>query len=256
MLGPSQTLGEQMPTQGTLDIPLQVNRAEVLRYLGHRVADPCAPDARRQAPPSVPRQVSDLVDSAIAWACGAVRTAGVFRSAPVTSVGEAGVVRLSGEGWDLTARSADLARLLASSVGATVFAVTLGHALDDRVRELAAQGRVAAATVLDAVGSDAAEGAADWLCRQLLPPSREMGLRQTARFSPGYGDLDLSFQAPLLGVLDAGRIGITVNAAYMLSPQKTVTAVLGWEPQDGSGCGQPRPCGGCGMAHCVFRREV
>ena len=52
--------------------------------------------------------------------------------------------------------------------------------------------------------------------------------RQTWRFSPGYGDLPLSLQEELLSAVEAGkRIGLATTAGYMLTPMKSVTAIIG-----------------------------
>jgi len=48
------------------------------------------------------------------------------------------------------------------------------------------------------------------------------------RFSPGYGDTDLSVQKPLLRRLQADKtLGITLNSAYLMTPVKSVTAIAG-----------------------------
>jgi len=47
------------------------------------------------------------------------------------------------------------------------------------------------------------------------------------RFSPGYGDMPLSFQRVLFTQLDAGRLGVALTDGNMLSPEKSVLAVCG-----------------------------
>lgn len=50
----------------------------------------------------------------------------------------------------------------------------------------------------------------------------------TARFSPGYGDLPLSFQKVFEHLLDMHRqIGLAHSREYLLTPRKSVTAVIG-----------------------------
>lgn len=51
---------------------------------------------------------------------------------------------------------------------------------------------------------------------------------KTTRYSCGYGDLDIKVQKDICAVLDTFRkIGVFVNASYMLSPQKSVSAIIG-----------------------------
>lgn len=50
----------------------------------------------------------------------------------------------------------------------------------------------------------------------------------TWRFSPGYGDMPISIQRNFLDILDATkRIGVSVTNSMMLTPSKSVTAVMG-----------------------------
>jgi cobalamin-dependent methionine synthase I len=48
------------------------------------------------------------------------------------------------------------------------------------------------------------------------------------RFSPGYGDLPLELQTNLFKVLDCQHfIGLTLNDSMLMSPSKSVTAIVG-----------------------------
>jgi hypothetical protein len=47
------------------------------------------------------------------------------------------------------------------------------------------------------------------------------------RFSPGYGDFDITHQTDILRILDAQKIGLTETKTHMLTPLKSVTAVIG-----------------------------
>ena len=50
----------------------------------------------------------------------------------------------------------------------------------------------------------------------------------TTRYSCGYGDLNIEIQKDICAILDTFRkIGVYVNEAYMLSPQKSVSAIIG-----------------------------
>lgn len=50
------------------------------------------------------------------------------------------------------------------------------------------------------------------------------------RFSPGYGGFELSVQKDIFGVLDPPtKIGVTLNDSLLMSPSKSVTALIGIE---------------------------
>ncbi len=51
-----------------------------------------------------------------------------------------------------------------------------------------------------------------------------------SRFSPGYGDLSIELQKPLLSVLQANtKIGLSLTESYLMIPAKSVTAIIGIE---------------------------
>ena len=44
----------------------------------------------------------------------------------------------------------------------------------------------------------------------------------------GYGDFDIAFQKPLMQMLDCAKnIGLTMTDSYMMTPTKSVTALIG-----------------------------
>jgi 5-methyltetrahydrofolate--homocysteine methyltransferase len=50
------------------------------------------------------------------------------------------------------------------------------------------------------------------------------------RFSAGYGDLPLEYQKKIFDLLDPHtQIGLTLNDSYLMSPSKSVTALIGVE---------------------------
>ena len=75
------------------------------------------------------------------------------------------------------------------------------------------------------------------------------------RYSPGYGDLPLSLQGPLLALLDAPRkIGLCASAAHILTPRKSVTAILG--VSDTPVNQTARSCVGCpAQSGCQYRKS-
>ncbi len=122
-------------------------------------------------------------------------------------------------------RSRDLYKNLFPCREAFLLAVTLGEGVDRYLYRLSLRS-VSAHFVADAVASAFAEAAAD-LCEEKI----KGGLTCRPRYSPGYGDMPLSFQDTLLTLTDAyRRLGIKLGHNLLLSPQKTITAVLGILP--------------------------
>ncbi len=123
---------------------------------------------------------------------------------------------------DFTVESRDLAKNLSGCRRALIMAVTLGAGVDMLLRR---KGAVSAGEhfVCDAVASAFAEAAADTAENFFLGD-----IPHRPRYSPGYGDLPLEIQGDVLDVCGAGRLlGISLSAASLMIPTKSVTAIIG-----------------------------
>lgn len=122
----------------------------------------------------------------------------------------------------LRLKSRKLAALLRDCREVFVFAATIGTAVDRLIAKKtvlsAADGLIA-----DAVASATVEALCDRLNRDL-----SVGLVTLRRYSPGYGDLSLDTQLSVLNLLDAKkRIGIGLTDSNLMTPSKSVTAIIG-----------------------------
>ena len=106
-------------------------------------------------------------------------------------------------------------------------AFTLGHKVDQLIRYYE-KINMTKAIILDACSSTAIEEVADNLCDDLEKKYLIESKKLTSRFSPGYGDLDISIQREFLNILNAGKIiGLTSTLSNILIPRKSVTAIAG-----------------------------
>lgn len=118
--------------------------------------------------------------------------------------------------------SKNLIKNLGDCERAAVFAVTLGSEVD---RLLIKLGKLMPSEqfVTDAIASALAETACDEAEKLIFE-----GKAHTPRFSPGYGDLPLEIQKPLLSFLDAEKtVGITLSSSLLMTPTKSITAIAG-----------------------------
>lgn len=116
-------------------------------------------------------------------------------------------------------------RMLAECDAAAVMACTLGLAFEEEMRRMQARD-MAFAVMLDACGSALVEEGCDRAQEEIRRrfPRRHL----TDRFSPGYGDLPLTLQPAFCAAVDsARRLGIHVTDSCLMTPQKSVTAVVG-----------------------------
>ena len=107
-----------------------------------------------------------------------------------------------------------------------------------------------AVVLWDALASVAVEQTADAAEQTLRnEEEREEGQFLTGRFSPGYGDYPIAVQNDLLRLLDAPRkIGLCATPAHLLTPRKSVSAVLGV-------AGHPVTGHRAGCANCALREH-
>ncbi|HJA29623.1 MAG TPA: hypothetical protein IAA15_08680 [Candidatus Olsenella pullicola] len=192
-----------------------VDRAEVLHYLGY---------SGQSLSPELDSRIGEVVERCLSVARprGVTR---VFEVAGRESRDGLPVISLSGTALDLVGNS--IAAHLEGAVAVGVLAVTAGAPVDAELRRLSLTDRVAE-VIMDAAGSALVERAADAAEAILVAQAAERGLYVGSRFSPGYGDLPLLTQPVLLSTLDAGRqLGITLSPTLLMSPMKSVTAVVG-----------------------------
>ncbi len=185
----------------------RLDAGEVLRYMG------CPPE---RADTALRAQVEARARELLA----VVRPRWSWRELAITF--ETGGVRLEG---GLLLPGADLSAHLTGCGRAAVFCATLGAEVDALIRR-AERLDMAKALTLDCCASAAVETVCDRIEAELQEkfPDRSFPFR----YSPGYGDLPLEVQGPLLDLLDAPRrVGLCATANHLLTPRKSVTAILG-----------------------------
>jgi hypothetical protein len=208
-------------------------QSETLRYMGMGRA---APD----------EAILGLVNSAME----ALSAAAVYREAilrlPLAVDGE----RVTLGSWVI--QSAALAKFLTGCDEGLLMAATLGAEVD-RLLWRAQSTDMALAHAMDAAASALLEARADERRdRHLLALPHA---RLTRRFSPGYGDWSIKDQGKLLAMLNAGvRIGLATTAAGMLTPTKSITALMGMDRRGGAVCEAQCGCSFCEKTDCAVRK--
>ena len=201
----------------------QLNRYEILRYLGlHSNSPVLSPDGADDV--RLQEQIARCEQTVLETA----RIRCVYKILPLQRI--AFDSRPDMENRRDTAilfHGKDIVRLLDGCSEVVLMALTLGAELE-RVLMRQEVTDMSDALVLDICASVAVEAAADDFEKQLAAELLENGRYLTNRFSPGYGDLPLSHQRPLLELLNASRAaGITLTPSQLMVPRKSVTAILG-----------------------------
>ncbi len=148
--------------------------------------------------------------------------------------------------------SKNLARNLQGCTQTVLMATTLGIEVDLAMRRYALTDmakvvifQACAAAMLEEFCDECQAKIAD----EMAPEYR--GMRP--RFSPGYGDFDIHHQEEILRMLDAHKkIGLSMTESYMLTPTKSVTALIGFAEKE-MDCPKSG-CEACEKKDCIYRR--
>lgn len=135
-------------------------------------------------------------------------------------------------------------------------ALTIGEAVETAINAAFTAGDYARAVLMDAAATTAVEKIADDLERTLEPKAAARGYKLTWRFSPGYGDWDITAQKRVLPLTGGEKIGLTLTEGLMLLPRKSITAVIGLLPNNNLACppDKPHDCQACNKTDCPARR--
>ena len=123
--------------------------------------------------------------------------------------------------------SENIARLTARSSECYLLAATLGHETDRQIT-IAQSKDMLDGIALDACASVRIDAFIDEFVSSEIVPGLHDGERLTHRFSPGYGDLNMNVTEDIIAILNAQkRIGLSVTNSMMMTPIKSVTAIIG-----------------------------
>ena len=123
-------------------------------------------------------------------------------------------------------RSLALSRALAGCSSGYILVGTLGFDVDRRL--IAKEQEPYRLFVEDAIADCLIEGLLDYAEGEL-----ECKERFTNRFSPGYGDLDLSYSRVLVDMVGADKaLGIRFTESGLMSPRKSVNEIIGIKDGD------------------------
>ena len=126
--------------------------------------------------------------------------------------------------------SDDLAKNLEGCSHAVIFAATVGAGIDMLIRRYERTDSIRG-VLLQGLGAERAEALCDAFNREISLTAEAEGHTARPRYSPGFGDLPITVQPDFLKLLNAEkRLGITLNASFLMSPSKSVTAIVGITP--------------------------
>ena len=215
---------------------MKIEKSELLRYLGYKGQE-------------YGENIEQNIDRAIEICLEKITPRSVIKKYPLIKE------PLSIKGANMTLQGKDIAKHLDDCNEVYILGATVGFEIEKTVNKLMNENPLLGVMV-DSASICAIESYCDDLCEEL---QRQNTKQLTWRFSCGYGDFPLSQQKDFVRVLELQkRIGVFLNEdSFMMSPQKSVTAVVGikenatYDTQERKCVGK---CGNCGNVGCQYRR--
>lgn len=155
---------------------------------------------------------------------------------------------------NVTVKSKGLSKNLRGCDKIVLFGATLGIGVDQLISR-ASLTDMAKAVTLQACAAAILEEYCDECQNAIHEELKKEGRTLRPRFSPGYGDFSIEHQRDLIRMLDCAKtIGLTMTDSYMMSPTKSVTAVIGASTSEEK-C-HIKGCEACEKKDCLYRRDT
>lgn len=213
---------------------MKIDKSEALRYLGYRGQE-------------YDENIEKKLDKAIELCMQYAKPKSIVQKYDITH----NPLRLAGT--DIVFEGQSIANHLEDCNQVYIMGATIGFEQERLVARLMREDPLLGILV-DSCGSCAIESYCDDICDELQSHNQK---QLTWRFSCGYGDFPISQQLDFGDLLKLNKsIGVFVDReTFMMSPQKSVTAVIGIKEgnrKDRSTC--KSKCGNCANIKCPFRK--
>jgi hypothetical protein len=212
----------------THDFTLAFDMDEYVSFHGQQYARLLARPAVRAEVESVFAEVGNVVQPAACW--------DVF---PIEGFVH-DRVRLAG---GRTLGGGPVVEVVCGAEALALAVVTVGPAVDERIRQLNAERQRFQALVLDELASWAVDQVRQQLYAQMSAAFQARGWRTSTFLSPGESAWSVREQRVLFKLLDAGQIGVSLSDSYLMTPLKSLSLMCGAGSQ---------PLGVEGLTNCDF----
>jgi len=204
-------------------LPVSIHHADVLHFLGY--------PAGHRPPDRIERRIRPLLEEAREL----VEARGAYRHLPLAAAADVGLEPMS-------------------ATGIVIGLVTAGARIEERASEHASRGETTDALLLDAMGSAAAEEAANRLGNRIVDRGRTASVSTVScRISPGYGRWPLSAQPSLFERLPHQALGVKLLPSLLMIPRKSISFAM-WMGADASAIAGLSGCEQCELERCRYRR--
>lgn len=139
-------------------------------------------------------------------------------------ISDPGVMNLEGQTFHL---NKIITSALKKSTEIAIFIGTCGKKVELYSKQLMKDGHSLEGYIVDLIGSEIAEGVADFIHKRIEDDMTNSGLTVTNRYSPGYCNWSVSDQQQLFQLLGENSCGVQLTASSLMLPIKSVSGIIG-----------------------------
>jgi hypothetical protein len=199
----------------------------------------------------IPREFALEIADVLGQAPSLCRIQGGYRIVSDVEIhGERGCLSLAGK---VFSSGKIITAAMRRSESIAVMVCTAGQGITDRVQDLFSQREPVAGHILDTIGSQAAERAADKVQGNLEREMRSLGKIITNRYSPGYFFWPVSEQHLFFSLLPEKFCGVTLTESAFMVPIKSVSAIVGVGEKVVK---RAYECSVCDQQDCIRRQRI
>lgn len=133
-----------------------------------------------------------------------------------------------------------------------IFVVSAGVEFDDYCTRLKADGDIVSDYIAYSIGTEIAEAALRFVSRKIAAEATILNMGYTHAYSPGHCSWHVREQEKLFRILPEKPCGIVLNQSNLMSPEKSVSGIIGLGPNVKL---TAHSCEICGMQNC-FKRTI
>jgi hypothetical protein len=214
---------------------LHINEEDIVKALGvpANKADEYLKDQIREL-------IKQCFDISSPCACYAVFSNPQF-------IDDSGVMNLEGKSFHIHKM---ITSALKMSTEVVIFIGTCGNKVELLSKQLMKDGHSLEGLIVDHIGSEIAEGVADFIHKKIEHDMAASGLHVSNRYSPGYCNWPVSDQQQLFYLLQENRCGIRLTDSSLMIPIKSVSGIIG-VGKDVKNMGYT--CDICNADYCLYR---
>jgi len=133
-----------------------------------------------------------------------------------------------------------------------VFLCTAGERISTLSKEISKEGDILEGYILDTIGSEVVEAAADIMQDRLKEEMTGTGKNSTNRFSPGYCGWNLSEQPAIFQIMPDNFCHIKLTESSLMMPIKSISGFIGIGKNARFA---PYKCKICNDKNCIYRNK-